>query len=179
MSNLYIKDNQILSRQSIVLYDKKIIDGEEVSFQIINPTHEQILNSGWEVYVRPEPTIEDVRANKLRELTAYDSSSEVNTFYVNDLALWLSREERVVIKDRFQREYNDGKEITKLRYSGLSIELSPATGIQLIDMVSSYADKCFDATETHKENINALETIEEINNYDYTTGYPEKIQISI
>ena len=179
MSNLYIKDNQILSRQSIVLYDKKIIDGEEVSFQIINPTHEQILNNGWEVYVRPEPTIEDVRANKLRELTAYDSSSEVNTFYVNDLALWLSREERVVIKDRFQREYNDGKEITKLRYSGLSIELSPATGIQLIDMVSSYADKCFDSTETHKENINALETIEEINNYDYTTGYPEKIQINI
>ena len=89
MSNLYIKDNQILSRQSIVLYDKKIIDGEEVSFQIINPTHEQILNNGWEVYVRPEPTIEDVRANKLRELTADDSSSEVNTFYVNDLALWL------------------------------------------------------------------------------------------
>mgnify|MGYP007108811444 FL=1 len=52
-------------------------------------------------------------------------------------------------------------------------------GIQLINMVSAYADQCFDVTEGHKSDVNDLTTKEEIQNYDYTVGYPEKINITL
>lgn len=175
--DLYIKGDQRKYRDQIVILTIDPEDGEE--YQTINPTEEMILADGWTKYVLPEPTIEDLRNLKLQEIKDYDKSPEVNTFYVGGIALWLSREERIVIKDRFQREKDAGKEKTKLIYQGLTLELAPDMGIQLINLVSAYADECFDVTEAHKSSVNALSTEEEINNYDYTTGYPEKINITL
>ena len=40
--------------------------------------------------------------------------------------------------------------------------------------VEVYAIKCMQRTFEHSMAIKALNTIEEIQNYDFTTGYPEK-----
>jgi len=38
-----------------------------------------------------------------------------------------------------------------------------------------YAGDALNVTESHKAAVNALTTIEEIDSYDYMTGYPEKL----
>ena len=175
--DLYIKGDEKKYRDQIVILSIDPEDGEE--YQTINPTEEMVLADGWTKYTVPEPTIDDIRALKLREIIDYDKSPNVNTFYVGGIALWLSREERIVIKDRFQREKDAGKENTRLLYKGLVLELTPDMGIHLINMVSAYADQCFDVTEAHKSALNDLTTKEEIQSYDYTVGYPEKISITL
>ena len=175
--DLYIKGDQRKYRDQIVILTIDPEDGEE--YQTINPTEEMILADGWTKYVTPEPTVDDLKKLKLQEIIDYDKSPDVNTFYVGGIALWLSREERIVIKDRFQREKDAGKEKTKLLYQGLTLELAPDMGIQLINMVSAYADQCFDVTEGHKSAVKSLTTKKEIANYDYTTGYPEKVSITL
>lgn len=45
--------------------------------------------------------------------------------------------------------------------------------------IQLYADRCYIVTETHKSNVNALKTIEEVDNYDITSGYPEKLNFNI
>lgn len=168
----YIKDNIIKNIEDINI----TIEVNEKKITILNPSEEMILNDGWEEF---EDTAEDLKKIKLQEIINYDKSPNVNTFYVGGIALWLSREERIVIKDRFQREKDAGKEKTRLLYKGLVLELTPDMGIHLINMVSAYADQCFDVTEAHKSALNDLTTKEEIQSYDYTVGYPEKINITL
>lgn len=172
---LYIKNEKIKSREKIVLY--KTIEDE--LYQIINPSHEMLIEDGWELYVAPEKTIEQLKESKIEEITIYDKSRSVNEFYIENMSLWLSREERIVIKDRFTREIERGITLTKLRYEGLSIELDPLMGIQMIDALSAYADACFDVTEDHKAAVRLLETKEDIEKYDYTIGYPDKLTFEL
>jgi hypothetical protein len=41
--------------------------------------------------------------------------------------------------------------------------------------IEVYASSCYDMTQYHLAQVNELEDINEIENYDYTTGYPEKL----
>ena len=43
-------------------------------------------------------------------------------------------------------------------------------------MIEKYASKCYDKTQAHIASINAIEDIETLKNYDYRTGYPEKLR---
>ena len=42
-----------------------------------------------------------------------------------------------------------------------------------------YALKCFNATAAHKKAVAKLNTVEEVLEYDYTKGYPEKLRYDI
>jgi len=69
----------------------KIIDNKEVFFTgnilytlkntIINPTEEQMINAGWQVYVEPEPTnaqkLAAAKAEKIAQIEYYDASENV------------------------------------------------------------------------------------------------------
>lgn len=173
---LYIKDNQILPKSQIILFFHD--EEEDCDMQVISPTHEMLLEAGWEEYTY-EATLEDLINQKLNEIIDYDKSNNVNEFYVYNMPMWLSREERIVIKDRFEREVAQGITKTKLRYNGLSLELDPVVGIHMINALSSYADACFDVTEDHKANVKELKTKEEVESYDYTIGYPDKLTFEL
>ena len=43
--------------------------------------------------------------------------------------------------------------------------------------IEVYASACFDNTAKHKANVMALDSIEEVMSYDYTTGYPDKLNL--
>lgn len=51
----YIKNGEIKSRKNIVVRITKEVNGEQKTFQVINPTEEMILADGWVEYV-PEVT---------------------------------------------------------------------------------------------------------------------------
>lgn len=121
--------------------------------------------------------VDEVRARVLAEIEAYDKSENVNGFTYNGKTLWLSKEERLSLIDRFGRELEEGVEQTNLFYGGEAIPLAPADALILVKMVSSYADKCFDQTQKHLNNVNRLSTVEELEGYDYTTGYPDKLNL--
>ena len=46
----------------------------------------------------------------------------------------------------------------------------------MLDGIELYASACYDNTQRHLTNIGALSTVEEILAYDYTLGYPEKLE---
>jgi hypothetical protein len=86
----YIKDGIIKPRNQIVIKGQRTIkdkDGNDkvVSTNTYNPTEEMILADGWVEYITPvyEPTIEDYRRDKIMEITRFDSSPEVNGFYID------------------------------------------------------------------------------------------------
>lgn len=165
----YIKDGKIKNRNQIVIKkDKK---------QIINPKHEDILADGWEEYITPiyERTIEDYKRDKIYDINQYDSSSEVNEFTVNDIPMWLDKATRVGLKLRFETEIEDGETETTLWYNGVAFPLEINMAVKMLHAIEKYASRCYDNTQRHIGCVKQLENIEDIQNYDYRSGYPDKL----
>lgn len=171
----YTKNGQIKQANRIVVRITKEVNGEQKTFQVINPTEEMILADGWVEYVAPEPTVEDYRRDKIREITRYDSSSDVNCFYINGQEMWLDKATRVGLKLRFDAEIASGQTNTILWYEGVPFNLELTNAVQMLNAIELYASACYDNTQMHIANVKVME-LEALNSYDYRTGYPEKLR---
>lgn len=179
----YKKDGIIKSRNDIVLRVTKVINGEEVKLQVINPTEEMLLVDGWEIYT-PAPHKElpleaktkFAKLAKRKEVLKHDKSAEVNLFYIGDTAMWLDKETRTGLMLRFQAEQAIGNTDTTLWANGVQYPLPLAVAVQMLYALEVYASACYDNTQRHLAAVDSLSTIEEIQSYDYTTGYPDKLK---
>lgn len=179
----YIKDGIIKTRNQIVIKGQRTIkdkDGNEkmVMMNTYNPTEEIILADGWVEYVTPvyEPTIGDYRRDKIREIIKFDSSPEVNCFYIENQEMWLDKATRVGLKLRFDAEIASGHINTTLWYEGIPFNLELVNAVQMLNAIELYASACYDNTQMHIANVNALNSIDSIEDYDYKHGYPEKLK---
>lgn len=190
MNTRFIKRNDdgrnfIKLRKNIVLNRNVEIENPEtgememVNVQTFNPTDEMLFEDGWEVYVTPELTEEEIISNakrdKLRDIEMYDSSSEVNEFYIQEMPVWLDKSTRSGLMLRFNSELAMKKENTTLWYNGNSFTLPLNTAIQMLYALEVYASECYDNTQAHLAAVEKLETLDEILEYNYRVGYPEKL----
>jgi hypothetical protein len=147
--------------------------------QTLNPTEEMVIEDGWVEYKTPEPTdsekLEMAKVSKIAEIADYDTSSAVNEFYVQGYPIWLDKATRSGLKLRFEAELQSGITETALWYNGVQFPIPVELGIQILLAVELYASACYDNTQKHMANVQALTTVEEVEAYDYTTGYPEKL----
>lgn len=175
----------IRARKNIVLNRNEYIENpetgemEEVNLQTFNPSDEMLFADGWEIYVEPEPTDEEVFNNAKRDLLIliehYDSSNEVNEFYIQGMPVWLDKATRAGLKLRFEAEIAIGKTETALWYGSTQFPLPLEMAMQMLYAIEVYASACYDNTQAHLANAEKLETLEEVQNYDYRSGYPEKL----
>ena len=169
---------------------KKIIDGITViklrSQIVINKDGKQyigvekaILEDGWEEYTKPEPTEAELLQNekyiKKMMINNYDTSDEINQFTFNGVQMWLDKATRAGLKLRFESEAAMGKTETTLWYGDLQISLTLTNAIQLLYAIEVYASACYDNTQRHLAAVNQITTLEELKNYNYKDGYPEKL----
>ncbi len=66
---------------------------------------------------------------------------------------------------------------TELYFPDFDITLPIEQGRVLISKIENYARKCYNEVEKHKKAINLLKTEEEINSYDFTTNYPNILNL--
>lgn len=173
---------------------EKIIDGKQHckpankivivkdGMQIFNPTEEMIFADGWRVYVTPmhnvtvEEFLNQEKEQMIENIFYYDSSDDVNIFYFGEQKMWLDKATRVGLKLRFDAELSAGKNTTTLWYNGMSFELELSAALHMLNAIELYASACYDKTQAHIASINAIEDLEALKNYDYRTGYPEKLR---
>lgn len=46
----------------------------------------------------------------------------------------------------------------------------------MLNAVELYASECYDNTQRHIANVKKIDNINELKQYDYTSGYPEKLK---
>ena len=149
--------------------------------QVFNPTTELLMEEGWIEYV-PASTevsymelLEGEKARIKDEIMAYDTSDSVNLFYIMGMPMWLDRFDRLNLMLRFETELQCGLETTSLWYNGMKFEFPVTTAREMLYAVERYASQCYDNTQMHLAQIDRITSIEELKDYDYTTGYPDKI----
>ena len=172
---------------------KKIIDGQTVikdsahiiivngNMQTMSPTHKMLIEDGWTEYVTSttsilEERLEYVKRKAIDGITRYDSSSEVNQFYVHGMRMWIDKATRVGLMLRFNAEIGIGKTDTTLWYDGMGFPMKLTDAVSMLYAVELYASACYDKTQEHIANVSKLETIAEVKAYDYKVGYPEPLR---
>lgn len=174
---------KLYKKNGVIQFSDKIVIIKD-DMQIFNPTEEMILEDGWVEYISsvniPTPTDEEIlesyRSDKIEEIINYDSSSEVNEFFLGETSIWLDKATRAGLKLRFEAEISMGKDNTTLWYDNIQYSLGLNKATQMLLAIELYASACYDNTQAHVANVKALENIEDIKNYDYRTGYPEKLR---
>lgn len=109
------------------------------------------------------------------KIKQHDKSSNVNGFYYNDKEYWYDKDTRVGL----QTLVNSSTEDITLILGDNFIELSIDKARQFLQQLEVYAGKCYINTNKHLQAIKSLKTIEDLINYDYTSGYPSKITLEI
>ena len=124
-----------------------------------------------------DEVIAELKKLKNDEITKYDKSSNVNAFLLNGADVWLDRDTRVSLMNSTTIAKNMGQENTTLWLGTVKITVKCDQAIQLLSALEMYALSCFNKTAEHRKNVEALSTINEIVSYDYTVGYPEKLNL--
>lgn len=168
----------------------KIVNDETVFFTgnvlytetatIINPSEETMLENGWQIYVAPEPTdaekLATAKLDKIAQIEEYDSSSEVEEFTINDTPMWLGHELRQQIRTSADAYSAMGQTNMTKVFNGAEYTFPITTWIQMLNALEVYAAEALNTTERHKNAVNALTDIQDVIDYDYTTGYPTKLE---
>ena len=116
---------------------------------------------------------------KIAEIVDYDKSPAVNAFYLNGEQHWLDFNLRDRVFDGNERIAYKGREETSLWLDGKCFVMPIAAAQDLICTIEVYAKDCYNVTATHQAEVNKLTTIEEVEAYDYKTGYPEKLNLKV
>ena len=171
----------------------KIINGVETfagnsiilnDMRIFNPTEEQLIEAGYQEWVEPEiepyvPSLEEVISNKVYEINEYDTSDQVNSFTINGISGWIDRNTRVALLHAIDVvEQSGGNEYT-VWFNDVPMTLPINVIKQFLNALELYAIGAFNVTNRHIMNVKKLETVEEVENYDFTRGYPEKVSIEV
>ena len=123
--------------------------------------------------------LEQAKADKIAEITAYDTSSSVNGFMLNGLLVWLDKATRVGLMNSTTIAKAAGQKTTTLWLGGIKLVVDCDKAIQLLSALEMYALECFNVTASHKQAVSELTTIEDVEAYDYKAGYPKMLEMSV
>lgn len=123
--------------------------------------------------------LEQTKADKIAEITAYDTSSSVNGFKLNGMLVWLDKATRVGLMNSTTIAKATGQETTTLWLGDVKLVVGCDKAIQLLSALEMYALECFNVTASHKASVSELRTIEEVEAYDYKVGYPKMLEMSV
>ena len=128
---------------------------------------------------RCKATLEKAKKEKLAAILAYDTSSDVNGFMLNGNKVWLDKGTRLGLMNSIQITRDMGQDTTTLWFDGYKLEVRCDMAIMLLSSLEMYALECFNVTAAHKKAVSELTTIEEVEAYDYKTGYPKQLDINL
>lgn len=121
--------------------------------------------------------IDMAKAAKIAEIAAYSDSDAVNSLTFNGIKTWLRPNVRANYLVSLDAAELLGETDITFVVEGVQASLPVKQVRLLLAKIQRYADACFIVTEGHKRAVRALQTVEEVEKYDYTKGYPEKLKL--
>ena len=103
----------------------------------------------------------------------YDKSINVNSFYYKDKQEWLDKNTRLGL----QNLINSGADNITIQLKDSIVDIKAAKLKEFLNQLEVYAGKCFSVTAKHLEDIKQLNTVDNLINYDFKSGYPLKITL--
>ncbi|WP_289755659.1 hypothetical protein [uncultured Duncaniella sp.] len=144
----------------------ELLDGQAEGLSIVED------ESGYPVLRRHEPTIEELIDFKIQELEEYDRSSAVNTISIGGVSGWLDKATRVGLMNSISVEQAKGRTETSIWLGDHRFVMPITEAVGILRQIEIYTVDCNNATHEHAAAIRELRSKEDIEAYDFRTGYP-------
>lgn len=178
------KDNKIIR---IATFDARVntninrnmieLTSEQIEFYLEHPFASIIEIQNCALWAQPEPTdmLEQAKAQKLEEIVIYDTSENVNGFFYNEVFMWLDRETRATLRNTIDSLKIMGRQTLNIWYNEINITLSIQEAEYLLAALEVYATDCYNVTAIHKLYVSNLTNIEDVNAFDVSADYPQRL----
>ena len=131
--------------------------------------------------------LKQAKVDKIAEIAAYDTSDKVNGFVLNGMLIPWSKDDpnspnvgkRMGLRQNIADKVALGEKNISIWLKGMSFTMPCAQAEVLMRSIENYAYECFNVTASHKQAVSELTTIEEVEAYDYKSGYPKMLEMSV
>ena len=122
--------------------------------------------------VNGKADIESLREVLMAKIEKYDLV-DINEFTYKGEKLWWSKNDRVGLMNLANCTYDE----VPIVINDEIVIFDPTALKSLLTKLEVYANQCYVQTKKHKKAAKELSTLEDVINYDYTVGYPNKVII--
>lgn len=154
-----------------------LLSAEQAAFHEEHPNAS--VSEVWNMQIAVEPVVErtlkEAKQDKINSIREYDSSSEVNSFTIGNKQMWLDFDQRSRIRTSLDAYKATGASTMTKWFGGVEYTFAVQQWESMLNMLEIYADEALNTTESHIVAVEALDTIEAVDAYDITTGYPTKL----
>lgn len=120
----------------------------------------------------------DAKRTKLMSISVYDQSDDVNLFYLAGQPMWLDSQTRQTLRISIESYTAVGMETATKWFGGHQFTFPTSAWLQMLNALEVYAAEALNVTESHKAAVMSMDSISDIEDYDITSGYPEKLNLS-
>lgn len=144
------------------------------------PTEEEITEDyQWHTETLDKMKLDQAKLVKNREIMEYNSSSNVDGFYLNGVKHWLTLDERKAAELSTKAHITLGHETTEQCLGGVFYTIPCESLIYMLAELEIYALECFNHAKRQEAEVIAMTDIEAVENYDVTAGYPEMLKFEL
>lgn len=122
--------------------------------------------------------LEQAKVNKIAEIEQYDNSPSVNSFTLNGKRRWLKNDLRRSLSYSTNILKEDGEKTVDIWFDTECETMNIDNALYMLKELEVYAKQTNNITHQHKAEVMALTSIEEVEAYDITKDYPEKLVFS-
>jgi hypothetical protein len=171
-----------------------LLSAEQVAFRDAHPdaSVQEVFNMRLNPVPQPPPppqrTLTDAIREKIVAIDAYDANT-VNQFYIHtgevEIPWWFDAQQRAT----YQTSINSRRKLIekgvvndttiRMPFAGQLFTLLLDDADVMLAMLQNYADETYNVTYLHKAAVEASTQIDEVDAYDFTTGYPEKLTFNL
>ena len=144
------------------------------------PTEEEISEDyQWHTETLDTMKLEQAKLTKTREIKEYNSSSNVDGFYLNGVKHWLTLDERKAAELSTKAHITLGHETTEQCMGGVFYTIPCESLIYMLAELEIYALECLNHAKRQEAEVMAMTDIASVENYDVTAGYPEMLKFEL
>lgn len=123
-------------------------------------------------------TVEEAKEKLVAEIVAYDKSPSVNSFLLNDKQRWLDVDLRRSLSYSTNILKEDGEKTVDIWFDTECETMDIDNALYMLKTLEVYAKQTNNITHQHKAEVMSLTSITEVESYDITKGYPDKLVFS-
>lgn len=177
----YQWNSEIMENLGTSLEDYKegkyvLLNEEQAAF--LENHEEATPEEAWNMSISENASPKDIRS-LVESINEYDTSAEVNTFYVNGTPVWFDKYARTTISQSISTEIGVGKETTVMWFEGTPYTMDINDAKQMFIDIELYAIECYNNTQKNIAEARTLTSKSEVANFDITKGYPEKLSFNL
>lgn len=183
VSEISEQDNQLEKFESIT--DRLVLLEHDIAsfLKEVDEQHLAIATNDelYEIlkFFQSENDVESWKAIRILQIQGYDQTDKVNCFYLAGQPLWLDKATRVGLVNSISAEKRDGCEITDLWFGNIIIQLPVEDALNKLDKIELYAKNCYNVTAKHIAEIEQINDLKTLQQYDITAGYPAFLKLEI